>query len=802
MRMIFSCVLRKVWNFRATSLLTTLALLGSGVFAQSVVSLTGRITDPMNSLVVGAELTLTDPFGFKHKAIADIDGIYRFDGLTEGPHTVSVTASGFATTTRTVVLRSGVENVDLRLDLAALAQHAAVASTRIAEAAETIAGSVSVLDAKSIESSRVFTTNEALRKIAGVHTRDEEGFGLRPNIGIRGINPTRSTKVLLLEDGIPLSYAPYGDNASYYHPPIERFASVEVLKGAGQILYGPATVSGVVNYLTPTPPVVPSGSVTLIGGTPNYLNGRFNWGGTWDGVGFLLDAARKQGEGSRENQRFGLNDISLKAMTALGGNQMLTLKGSYYGERSNVTYSGLREAEYRENPRSNPFANDFFYGDRWGASAIHSVAVGAQATIATSAYVSRFERDWWRQSSNSNERPNDRSNPACSMASLNTVCGNQGRLRNYTTWGVEPRLRVRSGLFGTRSDAELGFRLHFEHQGRRQENGRTPAARSGQLVEDNVRRNRAYSAFLQNRFQIGRLAITPGFRVERIAFERHNRLGPNGGVRGRTALTEVVPGIGASFEITPGFQTFGGVHRGFAPPRTEDIISNATGASIDLDPERSWNYEAGIRVQAARTVSIEATAFAMDYEHQLVPASVAGGLGAVLTNGGATLHQGFEVAGRMDTGAMLGSRHNLYVRAAVTHIPVARFSGVRFSSVPGFDKVSVSGNRLPYAPRNLVNVTVGYVHPLGLETIAESVVTGPQWADDLNTIDATPDGQRGKIPVQSIVNATINYPLESFGSTFFVSVKNVFDRTFIVDRSRGILPSSSRLIHAGLKFQF
>ena len=94
---------------------------------------------------------------------------------------------------------------------------------------DKIPGSGAVLDQDILEESHVFTVNEALRKVPGVFARDEEGFGLRPNIGIRGLNPTRSSKVLLLEDGIPLSYAPYGDNASYYHPPVERFERIEIL---------------------------------------------------------------------------------------------------------------------------------------------------------------------------------------------------------------------------------------------------------------------------------------------------------------------------------------------------------------------------------------------------------------------------------------------------------------------------------------------------------------------------------------------------------------------------------------------
>ena len=119
-----------------------------------------------------------------------------------------------------------------------------------------------------LEESRVFTINEALRKVPGVFARDEEGFGLRPNLGIRGLNPTRSSKVLLLEDGIPITYAPYGDNATYYHPPVERFDHIEVLKGSGQILFGPHTVGGVINYITPAVPDAVDGHAGRLAGRP------------------------------------------------------------------------------------------------------------------------------------------------------------------------------------------------------------------------------------------------------------------------------------------------------------------------------------------------------------------------------------------------------------------------------------------------------------------------------------------------------------------------------------------------------
>ncbi len=172
-----------------------------------------------------------------------------------------------------------------------------------------------------------------------------------------------------------------------------------------------------------------------------------------------------------------------------------------------------------------------------------------------------------------------------------------------------------------------------------------------------------------------------------------------------------MPGLGAAFAVTPTLSVFAGAHRGFAPPRTEDVVSNTSGAVVELDPERSWNYELGLRSSLRPGLGLDATAFRMDYQNQVVPASVAGGAGATLTNGGATRHQGFEVGARVDSAGLTGSRHDVWLRAAFTAVPVARFEGVRFSSLPGSTERSVSGNRLPYAPERTLTASLGYTHP-------------------------------------------------------------------------------------------
>ena len=768
-------------------------------------SLAGRVVDQSGAVVPLASIVVRRPSaGVEHRVAVGADGTFAVSELTPGDYEVTVTSDGFSVAVQRVTLRAAeTARVALQLRVGGLTEDVVVVAGEISgshERLRRLPGSVDIVDRETLERSRVMTTNEALRRVAGVNVRDEEGFGLRPNIGIRGLNPTRSTKVLLLEDGIPLTYAPYGDNATYYHPPIDRFERLEVLKGGAQIAYGPQTIGGAVNYLTPRPPTQRTGSLMLMGGNREYFNGHGSYGATLGRTGFLIDYMRKQGDGARENLDFKLNDVNGKVVQAIGASQTLTFRGNYYGEDSNVTYSGLREDEYLANSRANPFRNDFFYADRYGASATHAAAMSGDVAMTTNLYWSSFRRHWWRQSSNSAQRPNDAADPGCGgMANLDTTCGNEGRLREYYAWGIEPRLTVHHRAFGVASETDFGVRAHFEHQDRLQQNGDTPTARTGMLVESNLRTNDAYATFVQNRLLFGGWTITPGVRLEHVQYERTNRLANAGaGVTGDTDLTRVIPGIGMSHTTGEQVTVFAGVHRGFAPPRTEDIISN-TGGVIDLDPELSWNYEVGVRSTIRSGMSVDATVFRMDYENQIVPASLAGGTGATLTNGGETLHQGLELRAQIDSAPITGSAHDVYLRFAYTYLPVAEFSGQRFSNIAGFSSVIVSGNRLPYAPEQLATIGIGYAHT-SLDARVEAVRTSDQFTDDLNTVTPTADGQRGEIPGYTTWNAAVNYTVAR--ATLFFTVKNLFDELFIVDRSRGILPGSPRLVQAGVRFGF
>jgi Fe(3+) dicitrate transport protein len=372
---------------------------------------------------------------------------------------------------------------------------------------------------------------------------------------------------------------------------------------------------------------------------------------------------------------------------------------------------------------------------------------------------------------------------------------------------------------------DAGVRGHFEWQERQQVNGDTPTSRepgtgpNGGTVERNDRRVQALALFVQDQAVFGRFGLTPGLRLEQVWYERVNAL-PEAPVTGTTSLTQLIPGLGATYLVGTGTTLFAGIHRGFAPPRVEDLIDNATGTVVDLPAELSWNVELGARSDIAPGLHVEATLYQMDFQNQIIPASAAGGTGATLTSAGQTLHRGVELGGHVDVGTLLGSTHRLRASLAWTWAAVARFEGERFaflgvdgSDVPGKvypaqnsagsrTQVSVTGNRLPYAPSQLVTASLLYAAPGGLGGFLELVHAGSQFGDPVNTDVLIPDGQQGPLAASTIVNLAASWDLQQSRTTFFLALKNALDATYLVDRTRGMLPGPPRTVEAGISQRF
>ena len=117
-----------------------------------------------------------------------------------------------------------------------------------------IPGSVTVISNEDLQKVIDTDIHKILSTVPGVFFRTEDGYGLRPNISIRGTSLDRSGKITIMEDGVLVAPAPYTSASAYYFPTTGRIHAVEVLKGPSAITQGPSTIGGALNLIsTPIP---------------------------------------------------------------------------------------------------------------------------------------------------------------------------------------------------------------------------------------------------------------------------------------------------------------------------------------------------------------------------------------------------------------------------------------------------------------------------------------------------------------------------------------------------------------------
>src|SRR5690606_31281140 len=136
-----------------------------------------------------------------------------------------------------------------------------------------------------------------LRAVPGVYLQEEEGFGHRPNIGIRGSGQDRSSRIAILEDGVLIAPAPYSAPAAYYFPSSRRVYAAEVLKGPAAITVGPRTIGGAVNLISAPIPNVWSAVVDYFYGQNDSHDARVVAGGSGEHYGVVFETVQTKSDG-------------------------------------------------------------------------------------------------------------------------------------------------------------------------------------------------------------------------------------------------------------------------------------------------------------------------------------------------------------------------------------------------------------------------------------------------------------------------------------------------------------------------
>ncbi len=719
--------------------------------------------------------------------------------------------------------------ISLRVQAADIAVDAVEVTGILPEKLESVPGSFNVIDQQDLIERRPFSVREALNNVPGINIVGEDAFVLAPNIGIRGLDPRRTSRTLLLEDGMPLFLAPYGDPSAHYSTPLQRVNRIEVVKGSGQILYGPQTIGGMINFVTkPVPTKGFAGSVQASAGNNDFTGLHANVGYGDERGGIMLDALQNKGDGIRDNHEFDAQEFTLKGQLNLTDRQTLIAKVGYYEEDSNISETGLGEVDYARDKFQAPSGNnDRFEHERKSAQLQHIFQLGDTTKLSTQAYYSDAFRSSFRQT----DAPGgfDDENPGsstgiteierCPVSNEATEanaeqCGGRHRPRSYTYYGIEPRLDFQHSLFGLQSDAVVGLRLHQEDIKRRQFRGNDARAQSLSFLKANAEQPGtagavadfrediridvdAKSYYAQNTFYAGDWSFTPGVRYEDLKIKTTilQAEGDAGFASSTNRQTEVLPGFGMAWNGIANTTVFAGVHKGFAPPRPDRDIDEF--AIANTKPETSINWEIGVRSSFYKGVSFESTLFHTQVEDVVIN----DGNGSFI-NGGESEQTGLEFAGRVDFGTIYDTPHNIYLQGSYTNVFKAEFTKDGLDADDGI----IDGDRLPYAPRHIASLSVGYAHPVGLNARVGVDYVSRQEADPfsrvLQPVDAALSGLSGDIPAYTLLNMSVNFRPVGSKASYFMSGYNLADKEYLASRVDGMAVGRGRQVVAGVRYKF
>lgn len=625
---------------------------------------------------------------------------------------------------------------------------------------EQVTGAAQVIGSEELEQFNQTDIVRVLRRVPGVSLQSEDGYGLRPNISIRGTTTERSSRITLLEDNVLIAPAPYAAPSAYYFPTTGRINSVEILKGPAAITQGPYTIGGAINLVSTPIPDQARGFTSLEAGSDSTWRFHGWYGDSNARGGWLLETHQWRSDGYQEIDRSdagtGLDkkDYLFKARINSGAEathyQQLEIKLHYSDEFSEQSYLGLVDADFRADPlrRYGLSELDAMNNEHQQLQIDYLVEINPSLSLTATVYNNRFERNWFKTegvdfNGSANAQVFEQTSWSSVVAAINNGVSLHGlspammqaildgadtlpgsiQLRNndrqYFSRGIQLGMLFEFASGNASHSLKAGLRYHQDQEDRlqlnstyHQENGRLKLddlglpGNAGNRIQD----ANAWAFYIYDRIEIGRLTLAPGIRYESINQSRtrwetrdgrtadpSSRNGSN--LRdSRVNNTDVwIPGLGLLYALSDDLNLVAGIHKGFTAP------TNAPG----VDEETSMNYELGMRFDNGR-VNLDAIFFYNDYNNLLGRCTSSSGTGCEAGdafNGDAVSIPGLELMFSYDFAA--GTTWSLPFSLSYTWMD-AKFDN-DIIDTEFFGNVS-AGDPVPYIPDQQFLAQLGFEH--------------------------------------------------------------------------------------------
>jgi len=630
-----------------------------------------------------------------------------------------------------------------------------------------------------------------------------------------------------MEDGVPISPAPYAAPAAYYFPYAGRINAIEITKGTGAVKYGPRTTGGAINlYSTPIPQEFSANAQMLFGSDDGrrlhaWAGGRSALG-PFD-AGLMIETFQHQTDGFKRidnggDTGFDISDYVVKAglFTRDGAAvpQSLEFKYQRSDETSNETYLGLTRSDFAASPRRryNGSQEDQFNGDHETFQLSYQAELASNLTVNVIAYRTEFARDWFKLERvlgvSTSEILDDPRTYAAEFENILAGAGFTGpddaleirhNAREYHANGVQGILTYKAATGELDHTFEASLRWHEDEVDRfqnfeffRADNGSLMRTSVGAPGSDSnrIETGKALAVFLQDNIDWGRLHATIGLRIEDIDLKRRDfgradpdRTGADLSIR-ENSLTALTPSFGVVYDVTDSLSVLGGVYRGFAPPSPGNSNSSE---------EKSTNWEAGVR-WAGDGASIEAIGYFNDYENLLGTCSASTGGDCVIGDqfdGGSVNVYGLELVATANAAQWFDTHFAIPLSAIYTYTQTEFQTSFSSGYEPWGDVQK--GDELPYVADHQLLLTAG--------------IENENWGGEIAMLyesERRDVAGQGAIPEADKLDAHTVFDISAYahimkGVTLRGKIENLFDEEYIAAfQPAGLRPGLTRTFWVGV----
>lgn len=669
--------------------------------------------------------------------------------------------------------------------------------------------------------------NRMLKAVPGVNMYEEDGFGLRPNISLRGTKAERSERISIMEDGVLAAPAPYSAPAAYYFPNVARMEAIEVLKGSSQVQYGPFTTGGAINLVSTPIPNSFSCKANISYGSKNTFKSHTSVGSSWKHFGYMVEYLRYQSDGFKKYEDhaakgFKRNDIIAKIRVKTdhvkGVNHALELKFGYADENSDETYVGLSADDFKKTPflRYAGSQMDKLKTDHRQWVATYLLTFSNKLKITTNAYYNYFHRNWYklndvRAGITSKEKRSIADvlvDPETNIRYFDILTGKTDREeeallvrannRTYRSRGIQTRAEYRFNLNEFFFDLEFGLRYHADEEDRFQWDDSYSMKNKKMVLfmegihgtnANRVTSANALAGYLLAKLRYDAWTVTAGLRYEDVDLLKKDYtkedLARSGKVRIETPnhARVLIPGVGLHYQLMPAASVFFGIHKGFAPPSAE----------LYQKPESSVNMELGTRV-AIGNFRAELIGFYNNYSNML-------GSDLAASGGAGTLEQ-FNVGEARVKGAEFLVQYQPLPKNCNVRLPLqVSYTYTDTEIRNSFESHSwgnvVRGDEIPYIFKHALNMQ------LGIECKWFYANIGARYNSDMRTSPGQGTiAEREKVPANLIFDASLNVFVNKY-LTVRLNAINLTNRVYLTSRHpAGLRAGHPFGIYAGANVQF